>query len=91
MPNIFGHSVELYILALSLYILSLATYIGTLNASRKLHQSVMSRILKGPMSFFDTTPSGQILSRLSYDVDICDLTFPQLVKSWPIQFFKVRE
>ena len=37
----------------------------TLDAARKLHNSMLLRIMRGPMSFFETTPLGRILNRFS--------------------------
>lgn len=42
------------------------------NAAKVLHQSVFSHILSSPMSFFDKTPTGRIMNRLSKDVDNLD-------------------
>ena len=39
--------------------------VGTLEAASKLHQTMLSRILRSPMAFFDTTPLGRILNRFS--------------------------
>ncbi|MCJ1406702.1 hypothetical protein MMC19_000769 [Ptychographa xylographoides] len=47
------------------------TILGT-TASRVMLQHAMTRVLRAPMSFFDTTPLGRITNRFSKDVDIMD-------------------
>lgn len=42
---------------------------GTLRASSRLHDELFRRILRSPMKFFDTTPTGRILNRFSRDMD----------------------
>lgn len=42
------------------------------NASKKLLQNALTRVLRAPMSFFDTTPLGRITNRFSKDVDSMD-------------------
>lgn len=37
--------------------------------SHYLHQSMLERVTKAPMSFFDSTPAGRILNRFSKDMD----------------------
>ncbi|XP_054260595.1 multidrug resistance-associated protein 1-like [Macrosteles quadrilineatus] len=46
--------------------------LGCVAASRFLHCSMLRRVLRAPMSFFDTTPLGRIINRFSRDIDICD-------------------
>lgn len=46
-------------------------------ASRKLHASMLKSVLHAPMSFFDTTPIGRIISRFSRDVSVLDELLPQ--------------
>ncbi|XP_074045732.1 ATP-binding cassette sub-family C member 5 isoform X2 [Macrotis lagotis] len=49
---------------------------GTLRASSKLHDELFRRILRSPMKFFDTTPTGRILNRFSKDMDEVDARLP---------------
>ncbi|KAI1280794.1 Multidrug resistance-associated protein 1 [Halotydeus destructor] len=55
---------------------------GTLDASVSLHKEVLARILRSPMSFFDTTPLGRIVNRFSKDVDTVDSLIPQTLRGW---------
>jgi ABC-type multidrug transport system fused ATPase/permease subunit len=48
--------------------------VGTLNAATKLHGTMLERILRSPMAFFDTTPIGRILNRFSKDIDTVDVS-----------------
>ncbi|XP_054264333.1 ATP-binding cassette sub-family C member 3-like [Macrosteles quadrilineatus] len=49
---------------------------GSVLASKYLHLSMLARVLRAPMSFFDTTPLGRIVNRFSKDIDIVDNTLP---------------
>jgi ATP-binding cassette, subfamily C (CFTR/MRP), member 1 len=53
-----------------LFMLSLSI-IGT-RASKGMLNQAMARVLRAPMSFFDTTPLGRITNRFSRDVDVMD-------------------
>ncbi|KDE04353.1 hypothetical protein MVLG_05232 [Microbotryum lychnidis-dioicae p1A1 Lamole] len=41
-------------------------------ASRVIYQSLVTRLLRAPIRFFDSTPQGRILNRLSKDVEVID-------------------
>ncbi|KAG1706852.1 hypothetical protein DVH05_027703 [Phytophthora capsici] len=62
--------------AVALYIRAITTYKGGLRASRSLFQDLLARILRAPTSFFDTTPTGRIVNRLSKDVYTVDESIP---------------
>jgi ABC-type multidrug transport system fused ATPase/permease subunit len=47
------------------------TMLGT-TASKVMMNRAMQRVLRAPMSFFDTTPLGRITNRFSKDVDTMD-------------------
>ncbi|XP_075997924.1 ATP-binding cassette sub-family C member 5 [Genypterus blacodes] len=49
---------------------------GTLRASSRLHDELFQKVLRCPMKFFDTTPSGRILNRFSKDMDEVDTRLP---------------
>ncbi|KAI1280801.1 Multidrug resistance-associated protein 1 [Halotydeus destructor] len=55
---------------------------GTLDASVNLHRDILARILRSPMSFFDTTPLGRIVNRFSKDVDTVDSIIPETLSGW---------
>eukprot|EP00927_Polykrikos_kofoidii_P011099 TRINITY_DN14676_c0_g1_i2.p1 TRINITY_DN14676_c0_g1~~TRINITY_DN14676_c0_g1_i2.p1 ORF type:complete len:1325 (-),score=217.80 TRINITY_DN14676_c0_g1_i2:29-4003(-) len=45
-------------------------------ASRQMHADVQRALLRASMGFFDLTPLGQILNRLSEDTSVVDLELP---------------
>lgn len=49
----------------------LLSVLGT-KASKKMLHDAVTRVLRAPMSFFDTTPLGRITNRFSRDVDVMD-------------------
>ncbi|KAJ5980294.1 hypothetical protein N7481_007592 [Penicillium waksmanii] len=62
-----GGSVVVCMFVFSTYM----TTCGT-NASRTMLQRAMTRVLRAPMSFFDTTPLGRITNRFSKDIQVMD-------------------
>jgi len=50
---------------------TILTTCGT-NASRTMLQNAMTRVLRAPMAFFDTTPLGRITNRFSKDIHVMD-------------------
>ena len=47
-----------------------------LNSSTNLHDSMLLAVLKAPIFFFDTNPTGRILNRFSRDIGIMDELLP---------------
>ncbi|KAJ3380135.1 hypothetical protein HDU92_006163 [Lobulomyces angularis] len=56
----------------SLFMRLVVLYRGSLEASIALHQTLLERVLKTPMRFFDITPIGRILNRFSRDIQSID-------------------
>ncbi|KAM0786475.1 hypothetical protein ACM66B_001934 [Microbotryomycetes sp. NB124-2] len=58
--------------ALAVFAMGAASVLLGSTASVTLHRGALERIIRAPMSFFDTTPLGRIQNRLSKDVDSVD-------------------
>ncbi|XP_045027308.1 multidrug resistance-associated protein 1 isoform X2 [Daphnia magna] len=56
--------------------------LASLRAARTLHIRLIGDVLRLPMVFFDTTPTGRLLNRFSKDVDVLDNTLPFVMRSW---------
>ncbi|KAB2596767.1 hypothetical protein D8674_032217 [Pyrus ussuriensis x Pyrus communis] len=52
---------------------TLATVVLGLEASKSLFSQLLNSLFRAPMSFYDSTPLGRILSRVSSDLSIIDL------------------
>ena len=87
--NKFGYSTGIYIgvyaalgfmqaFMMFAYSVSL-TYFGT-NSSKVMLKRAMKRVLRAPMSFFDTTPLGRITNRFSKDVDVMDNSLTDAIR-----------
>ncbi|KAI5307223.1 hypothetical protein KEM56_002596 [Ascosphaera pollenicola] len=55
-----------------MFLLSTTVSMSTTNASRTMFTRAMTRVLRAPMSFFDTTPLGRITNRFSKDIHTMD-------------------
>ncbi|XP_065868728.1 ABC transporter C family member 10 [Euphorbia lathyris] len=55
---------------------SLSTVLLGLESSKSLFSQLLNSLFRAPMSFYDSTPLGRILSRVSADLSIVDLDVP---------------
>ncbi|CCO28288.1 Oligomycin resistance ATP-dependent permease YOR1 [Rhizoctonia solani AG-1 IB] len=60
--------------AISIFAMGALFALMSFYASVSLHRGAMKRLMHAPMSFFDTTPLGRIMNRLTKDVDTIDNT-----------------
>nr|XP_019958522.1 PREDICTED: multidrug resistance-associated protein 1-like isoform X1 [Paralichthys olivaceus] len=68
---------------------SLSMSIGGILASRCLHQSLLYDVLRSPMSFFERTPSGNLVNRFSKEMDTIDSVIPSIAKMFMGSMFSV--
>ncbi|XP_073110617.1 ABC transporter C family member 10 isoform X3 [Elaeis guineensis] len=66
-----GFSTLIFLLARSILVVVLG-----LQSSRSLFSQLLNSLFRAPTSFFDSTPLGRILSRVSSDLSIVDLDVP---------------
>ncbi|XP_059617024.1 multidrug resistance-associated protein 1 isoform X3 [Phlebotomus argentipes] len=63
--------------------------LGALAAAVRLHGNMLWAILRCPLEFFDTTPSGRILARFSKDVESVDSVLPLIISTLLYCLFEV--
>ncbi|KAL8691451.1 MAG: hypothetical protein Q9218_003334 [Villophora microphyllina] len=89
--NKFGYSVGTYIgtyaalgvaQALLMFAFSVALSVLGTTSSKVMLQNAMTRVLRAPMGFFDTTPLGRITNRFSKDVDTMDNTLTDSIRMY---------
>uniref|UniRef100_A0A3Q2T472 Multidrug resistance-associated protein 1 n=1 Tax=Fundulus heteroclitus TaxID=8078 RepID=A0A3Q2T472_FUNHE len=68
---------------------SLSISIGGIMASRFLHQSILYEVLRSPMSFFEKTPSGNLVNRFAKEMDTIDSVIPNILKMFMGSLFNV--
>uniref|UniRef100_A0A3B4WXX9 ABC-type glutathione-S-conjugate transporter n=1 Tax=Seriola lalandi dorsalis TaxID=1841481 RepID=A0A3B4WXX9_SERLL len=70
---------------------TLAIALGGIVASRHLHADLLHNVLHSPMSFFEVTPSGNLLNRFSKEMDAIDCMIPDGLKMMLGYLFKLLE
>ncbi|XP_023560439.1 multidrug resistance-associated protein 1 isoform X4 [Octodon degus] len=68
---------------------SMTVSIGGVFASRRLHLDLLHNVLRSPMSFFERTPSGNLVNRFSKELDTVDSMIPQVIKMFMGSLFTV--
>ncbi|XP_066291928.1 ATP-binding cassette sub-family C member 9-like [Branchiostoma lanceolatum] len=56
------------------------TILTMIRGAKNLHEAMVRNIVLAPMRFFDTTPTGRVLNRMSEDTAIIDLRLPLIME-----------
>ncbi|KAF1953987.1 multidrug resistance-associated protein 5 [Byssothecium circinans] len=89
--NKFGYSQGAYIgayaalgfsQALMMFLFSISVSIFGTEAGKVMLHRAIHRVLRAPMSFFDTTPLGRITNRFSKDIDVMDNTLTDAIRMY---------
>ncbi|KAG7334686.1 hypothetical protein KOW79_001282 [Hemibagrus wyckioides] len=76
---------------IAIFATTIAISLGGIIASRHLHLDLLRSVLRTPMSFFESTPSGNLLNRFSKEVDAIDCMIPEAFKMMLGYVFKLLE
>ncbi|XP_059009907.1 multidrug resistance-associated protein 1 [Mustela lutreola] len=74
---------------ISVFGYSMVVSIGGIFASRRLHLDLLHNVFRSPMSFFERTPSGNLVNRFSKELDTVDSMIPQVIKMFMGSLFNV--
>ncbi|KAF2644264.1 hypothetical protein P280DRAFT_228439 [Massarina eburnea CBS 473.64] len=87
----FGYSQGVYIgvyaslgfsQALTMFLFSIAVSVFGTEAGKVMLHRAIHRVLRAPMSFFDTTPLGRITNRFSKDIDVMDNSLTDAIRMY---------
>ncbi|XP_066186418.1 multidrug resistance-associated protein 1 isoform X2 [Sylvia atricapilla] len=68
---------------------SMVVSVGGILASRHLHLNLLHNVLRSPMSFFERTPSGNLVNRFAKEIDTIDSAIPPIIKMFMGSTFNV--
>ncbi|XP_076389766.1 multidrug-Resistance like Protein 1 isoform X2 [Megachile rotundata] len=75
--------------AMASFFCDLAPQLGCWLAARQMHIVMLRAVMRAPLTFFDTTPIGRIISRFAKDVDVLDTSLPQQISDSIYCLFEV--
>ena len=64
---------------IAIFLRSIVLYFFLVRAAKNMHDQLLNRVIKFPMSFFDTTPSGRVINRFSRDTETIDTILPGII------------
>ncbi|KAL5009766.1 hypothetical protein ScPMuIL_012071 [Solemya velum] len=76
-------------LVVSIVVYTILIMLNMVKAAGILHAAMLFNVLRSPMTFFDTTPTGRIVNRFSHDVDTVDSELPWIVMNFLEGIFEI--
>ena len=73
----------------SMYLRSFLTMKVGVRASKTIHQAMLKSVFGAPISFFSSTPSGQLLTRFGRELEVVDRSLPDGIQSVLYCFLQV--
>lgn len=77
------------VVAMTSFFCDLAPQLGCWLAARQMHLVMLRAVMRAPLTFFDTTPIGRIISRFAKDVDVLDTSLPPQISDTIYCLFEV--
>lgn len=77
------------VVAITSFFCDLAPQLGCWLAARQMHIVMLRAVMRSPLTFFDTTPTGRIISRFAKDVDVLDTSLPAQISDSIYCLFEV--
>lgn len=77
------------VVAMASFFCDLAPQLGCWLAARQMHIMMLRAVMRAPLTFFDTTPIGRIISRFAKDVDVLDTSLPPQISDTIYCLFEV--
>lgn len=74
--NVVTYSALIFSLFISAFFRVICLYLICLRCSIKLHETIFSNLLRAPMLFFETNPTGRVLNRFTRDLGQIDQKVP---------------
>lgn len=80
---------SLIVVAATSFFGDLAPLLGCWLAARQMQVVMLKGVMRASLTFFDTTPTGRIISRFAKDVDVLDTSLPQQISDSIYCLFEV--
>lgn len=77
------------VIAVASFFCDLAPQLGCWLAARQMHIVMLRAVMRAPLTFFDTTPIGRLISRFAKDVDVLDTSLPPQISDTIYCLFEV--